>query len=158
MMIYSKTCEYAIRALSYLASKAQGVYTMVGEVSCETGLPGPYIAKIFQSLAKSGMLDSHRGPSGGFAFKRDPQTISLGEVIQAVDENPVMQSCVMGLDQCSSENACPLHFIWGRARRQVLDKLSSCRITDIKKKIRNLDYRNTKRSCLNMTATLRTAE
>ncbi len=156
MMIYSKTCEYAIRALSYLAKKEKGVFTMIAEVGERTGVPGPYIAKIFQSLVKSHMLESQRGPLGGFAFKKDPQFISLNEIIKVIDENSITDECVMGLDQCNSQNACPLHFVWSRARKQVLEKLGSYRITDITKTIQKLDYRNTKRSRLHMTAMLRT--
>ena len=69
-MIYSKTCEYAIRALAYLAEKKEKSFRMIPEISAKTGVPKFYIAKIFQSLVRSNILASQRGPTGGFSFKK----------------------------------------------------------------------------------------
>jgi Rrf2 family protein len=149
-MIYSKTCEYALRALSYLASTEKGTLTMIPEVSCKTGVPAPYIAKVFQSLVRSGILESQRGPTGGFAFKRPPETITLFEIIQTIDDvTAFVNQCVMGLDKCSSANACPLHFIWTRTKKQILNKLRTSTFKQVTKKIGKVKYRELKRSRLN---------
>ena len=108
-MIYSKTCKYAIRALTYMTTRPKDAFTMIHEVNEKTGVPGPYIAKIFQSLVRSGILKSRRGPTGGFAFKKKPEKVSLLEIIEAIDDAPLMEECVMGLDQCSCSDPCRLH-------------------------------------------------
>lgn len=150
-MIYSKTCEYALRALSYLASKESRVLTMIPEVSRKTGVPAPYIAKIFQSLVRSGILESQRGPTGGFAFKRPPETISLFEIIETIDDvSPLVNQCVMGLDECSSANACPLHVVWSRAKSNVLDTLKCTTLSQMRKKIGKLGFREFTRPRLQM--------
>ncbi len=140
-MIYSKTCEYALRALSYLSSKESGMLTMIPEVSQKTGVPAPYIAKIFQSLVRSGILESQRGPTGGFAFKRPPETISLFEIIEVIDDvSSFVNQCAMGLDECSSANACPLHVVWSRAKNKVLDTLKCTSLSQMRKKIGKLRF------------------
>lgn len=155
-MIYSKTCEYALRALAYLASKEKGLLTMIPEVSRKTGVPAPYIAKIFQSLVRTGILESQRGPSGGFVFKRAPETISLFEIIKTIDDvSSFVNQCVMGLNACSSANACPLHVVWSRAKNNVLDTLKYTTLSQMRKKIGKLRFREFKRSRLQMTLALR---
>ncbi len=71
-MIYSKTCEYAIRALAYMADHRDEEMCMIPRISEDTGVPQAYIAKIFQGLVRHGILSSRRGPAGGFSFSRDP--------------------------------------------------------------------------------------
>jgi len=150
-MIYSKTCEYALRALSFLTSKEKGSLTMIPEVSEKTGAPAPYIAKIFQSLARSGILESQRGPCGGFAFKRPPETISLFEIIQTIEDvSSLVNQCAMGLDACSSANACPLHFVWARTKESILETLKCTSLTQMRKKVGKLHFRSFTRPRLQM--------
>src|SRR3989338_6157285 len=101
--IYSKTSEYAIRSLAYLASRSWPSYATLGEVSKNTQVPQAYIAKIFQCLVGCGILKSHRGPTGGFYLAVDPSKLSLLQVIEAVDDPSVsaFSGCVMGLEKCS---------------------------------------------------------
>ena len=94
-MIYSKTCEYAIRALSYVAAKKEGPLVMIPEISRKAGVPRSYLAKIFQCLVKDNLLISRRGPDGGFTMKKDPREISLLQIVRAVDDITIMQQCVM---------------------------------------------------------------
>jgi Rrf2 family protein len=141
-MIYSKTCKYALRALFYLASKGNGVLTVIPEVSQKAGVPAPYIAKVFQCLVRGGVLESQRGPNGGFAFKRPPETISLFEIIQIIDDvSPLVNQCVMGLDECSSANACPLHVIWASAKESIQETLERTTLTQMRKRIGKLRFR-----------------
>ena len=156
-MIYSKTCEYAIRALAYLAKRGPA-FSMIPEISRKTGVPQPYIAKIFQGLVRTGILESQRGPSGGFVFKRRPETVSLLEIVEAIDDlSPLTEECVMGLDRCSRANACPLHFVWSKAKENILETLRGATLKQMTKKIARLRFRKLKRSKLQMTLALRSA-
>lgn len=155
-MIYSKTCEYAIRALSYLSSGKGERFCLIPEISRATGVPHFYIAKIFQGLVRAGILKSRRGPSGGFAFERDPASVSLFEIVQAVDDISLLaDACVMGLDQCSAVNACPLHAVWEEARKNVLASLRKTVITKVRKKMGRLEFRGLDRCRLKATAELK---
>jgi len=149
IVIYSKTCEYAIRALVYLAGKEKGAFTMVSEISEETGVPGPYIAKIFQNLVKKEILKSLRGPSGGFAFKDNPEELSLKQVVMAIDDFSQLDQCIMGLDSCSNDNPCPLHEVWSEAKEKINQHLERCRLTQLTKDVGKLKYRELNRARLN---------
>lgn len=151
-MVYSKTCEYALRALVYLASKGNGVLTMIPEVSQKAHVPAPYLAKVFRCLVRNGVLKSQRGPNGGFAFKRPPETISLFEIVRIIDDvSPLVDHCVMGLDKCSSENACPLHVIWSSTKESIQETLKHTTLTQMRKKIGRFRFRRFIRPRLQMS-------
>lgn len=148
-MIYSKSCEYAIRALAYLAGRPENKRSMISVISIETGIPGAYLAKIFQLLVRNGILKSERGANGGVAFMRPPETVSLFEVMEAVDDTSALATeCVMGLDRCSAVNSCPLHVVWSRAKENIMQNLKNLSIKGITKKIGRLEFRKLKRSRL----------
>ena len=132
-MIYSKTCEYAIRSLSYFALHPETESASVREVSKGTGVPHAYVAKIFQCLVKSGILRSRRGPAGGFSLLVPPSKLSLIRVIQVIDDpatSPLTQ-CVMGLHDCNDKVPCPMHLIWSLAKEKMLHELLHSTIADV---------------------------
>jgi len=149
-LIYSKTCEYAIRALLFLAAQKKGEYVSAVKVSRETGVPGPYLAKIFQELSRAKIIDSRRGVAGGAMLAKDPEKISLRLVMETIDDPEHLRGCVMGLDRCSDTNACPLHAVWSVSKQKILDEMEKCNLMSIKKKIMKAKYRGLKRGRLNL--------
>lgn len=148
-MIYSKTCEYALRALAFLAGKGSGGTAMIPEISERTGVPSAYIAKIFGALTKKKILRSRRGPQGGFAFHKDPGKLSLFEIVTAIDAySPLGGECVMGLKQCGDKNACPLHDIWRVTREKIKAELKRSTLDSLKPKLGENRYRGLKRGRL----------
>lgn len=131
-MIYSKTTEYAIRALSYISSKERGVSIGAREVSRSAGIPGAYTAKIFQALARSGILESSRGRGGGFMLKGSPAEISLWDILSAVDnlQASALSECLMGLNHCDHQNPCPLHHIWSKTSKEIVAELRRNNLLD----------------------------
>jgi len=148
-LIYSKTCEYAIRALVYLAQKNTDRLTMIPEISRESGVPGPYVAKIFRDLVRQNILESRKGPRGGFRFSQDPGKISLKQIVNAVDDGARMTACAMGLNECSAANACPLHHVWTEAKNKIIALLEKETLRSVKKKVSQKGYRAVSRSFLN---------
>lgn len=132
-MIYSKTCEYAIRALIYFAENPKISSATVKEVSKDSGVSAAYIAKIFQCLAKSRILSSQRGPAGGYTLLIPVSRLTLLKVVQSLDDlaKSPFSNCVMGFDKCNDKNPCPLHPIWAKAKDQMLEKLHSSTIADM---------------------------
>lgn len=132
-MIYSKTSEYAIRALIHLAENPQNELFTALAVSRGTGVPKAYIAKIFQCLVAGGILRSKRGPSGGFSLQVSPQKLSVLRVIRVLDDtaqSPFSQ-CIMGFRRCNDRVPCPLHPIWSEAKSEMREKLSQCTVSDL---------------------------
>ncbi len=134
-MIYSKTCEYAIRALIYFVDHPEQESATVKEVSQESGIPSSYVAKIFQCLSHSGILHSQRGPTGGYCLAIPISKLSLLRIVQALDDpkKSPFSNCVMGLEKCNDKIPCPLHNIWSKAKEQMLDRLAASTLSDVAK-------------------------
>lgn len=111
-MLLSKACEYGIRAALYLASLDEEGYVPISRISDDLDLSFPFLTKIFQQLNDAGLLESHRGPSGGVALTRSPDSITLYEVIVAIDGEELFTECVLGLPGCGEEKPCPFHDVW----------------------------------------------
>jgi len=110
MGIFSKTCEYAMRAVFFIAHRtADGGRVGIKEISTGIDSPEPFLAKILQDLTRKGILNSAKGPNGGFYMDDRNLKFPLSEVVNAVDGNGIFTGCAMGLQYCSSANPCPLH-------------------------------------------------
>jgi Rrf2 family protein len=124
-MIYSKPCEYAIRALTYLAGAPDEQPAQAKDLARAENIPAPVLAKILQELARRGLLHSRRGPGGGFSLARRPELITLRDVVAVIDGLEHFQHCVAGLEQCNEEAPCPLHHNWRGVRAQILHDLET---------------------------------
>lgn len=131
-MIFSKTSEYALRALGFVAKS--GPIEMVGVkiVSLETGVPPAYVAKIFQGLARAGILQSQRGMNGGYSFRKHPSCVNVLDVVKATDNfsESSLNGCVMGLKACSDKSPCSLHPVWAQSRDRLVKLMQSTPIAD----------------------------
>jgi Rrf2 family iron-sulfur cluster assembly transcriptional regulator len=130
-MIYSKPCEYAIRALAYLARLRNDGAAQAKEIAKAEGLPAPVLGKVLQELVRKGLLESRRGPGGGFRLARRPQLITLRDVVAAMDGLDQFLECAVGLEQCSDESPCPLHDTWKGLRTQMMNYLEVTTLADM---------------------------
>ena len=108
-MLYSKTCEHAIRALAYLASRPTGDLCLVDEIAEAEDMPRPFTSKILRDLVRAGLLTSSRGPGGGYALAREPGDVALLEIQQIIDGIGHLDRCAVGLAACNDFAPCPLH-------------------------------------------------
>jgi Rrf2 family transcriptional regulator, nitric oxide-sensitive transcriptional repressor len=104
--MFSQTVEYALRAAVYLAS-APGPRT-VEAVSEATRVPAPYLAKVVRELVRAGLLRSQRGAGGGVSLAKDPASMTILEVVNAVDPIKRIKTCPLGLPSHGTL-LCPLH-------------------------------------------------
>lgn len=122
-MIYSKACEYAIRALAYLAQPGAKPHAQAREIARSEHLPLPVLGKILQDLVRKGLLASKKGPGGGFRLARRANLITLRDVVAAMDGLDHFHNCAAGLPMCGDEAPCPLHDSWKVIRTQILSDL-----------------------------------
>lgn len=109
--MFSKSCQYAIRAVLYLAEEGQdGQCVGVKEIAENLGVPGPFLAKLLQQLSRNHIIGSTKGPHGGFCMGPKHLEGSLIKVIECIDGPDVFSSCVLGLPTCNATNPCPLHY------------------------------------------------
>ncbi len=108
-MMFSKSCEYALRAVIYLCIEENGVKMNIKEISSKIGSPEPFTAKILQTLARHGVISSQKGPGGGFYIDADSEPIKVIDVIGAIDGKDSFDKCGMGLNTCNDSHPCPIH-------------------------------------------------
>ena len=105
--MFSQTTEYALRSVVYLAENKPDRLSVVC-IATATQTPTGYLAKVLQSLAKAGVVIGQRGLHGGFTLTREPQDISVLEIINAVDPIQRIQRCPLG-NPAHVESLCRLH-------------------------------------------------
>jgi Rrf2 family protein len=122
-MLLSKTSEYALQALIYLAAQPSGQPVLSRDISDYLHVPAQYLAKILQDLAKRGVLDSFKGRGGGFVLRPGAGQMNILDIIEIVEGQAFGQGCVLGLKACADETACPVHTQWKPLKAEVIDLL-----------------------------------
>jgi Rrf2 family protein len=116
MMGLTQKTEYAIRGMLYVARLENSQSSSLDLIASEMKVPRSFLAKIFQILAKKGLVRSSRGVGGGFTLARPPEQITLCEIVEAM-EGPIMPNqCLMGEGACSFQKTCTVHPVWRRVQ------------------------------------------
>jgi len=129
--MFSRTCEYAIRALIYVAQKSKE-NTKCGIKEIAKGIDSPeyFIAKILQDLVRKRMLKSMKGPNGGFYLEEKDLNTSLADVVKEIDGDKLFTRCALGLRNCSNQFPCPLHEKYKFVRHDIKIMLETSVIGD----------------------------
>ena len=132
-MLYSRSAEYAIRALVPLADLPAGEFALVKTLAADTGLPSHFLAKLLQDLARIGVLKSTKGPHGGFRLNMPAEEISMLRIVEAIDGPARFDRCPGGSAECSDKVACGMHDAWMSLRSRIIDYLGGTSIADLAK-------------------------
>jgi len=142
-MLLSKSCEYGLRAMLYLATLGDGEekgertvdptreYVSIRTISDELDIGFSFLTKVFQQLNDAGLLTSKRGPGGGVALTRPPAEIHLHEIVVAIDGDDLFEECVLGLPGCGEAEPCPLHDHWSETRGQLETMFRSTTLAEV---------------------------
>ncbi|TAJ92977.1 Rrf2 family transcriptional regulator, partial [bacterium] len=130
-MLYSRPCEYAIRTMAYLARVSPDKRVQVQEIAASEGIPAPFLAKVLQQLARSNLVNSFKGPGGGFSLNRPPSAINLYEIFRVVDGVEDLDRCAVGLAECNDFAPCPLHDTWKSVRVHLLQYLKKTTLKEM---------------------------
>ncbi len=133
-MIYTKTGEYAIRAILFLARQPKGTLIMSSEIAEKEEIPSHYLAKILQRMAKYGYVDSYKGRGGGFKITKLANQSSILQIVERVEGPVINLKCVTGLKECSDEFPCPLHEEWSELRDRIYNLISSRSVQEVAEK------------------------
>jgi len=138
MAIFSKTCEYAIRAVFFIAHKtASGSRVGIKEIAVGIDSPEHFLAKILQDLSRKGLVSSNKGPNGGFYMDTLALERPISEIVKAVDGDSLFKGCALGLKQCSEINPCPLHNEFKDIRNRIQSMLSNTTIGNFNEELMN---------------------
>jgi len=108
MEFIKRNTDYALRALVYLAQKESGSTAFVRTIAEEENVSKDFLRKILQILAEVGLVESHRGPKGGFSLAKDPDKITVLEVMEALQGPVAINRCFLGKDFCPNYDQCEL--------------------------------------------------
>lgn len=127
--MFSKTCEYAIRAMIYIAQKSkEGNKVGIKEIAKGIDSPEHFIAKILQDLSRKRLLQSLKGPNGGFYLEEEALKCSLADIVRVLDGDKIFTGCGLGLKQCSETHPCPIHHEFKLVRKSVQTMLENARL------------------------------
>lgn len=131
--MFSKSCEYGIKAIIYVATKSlEGERVKIGEVSRGIKAPEAFTAKILTSLINKKILESKKGPYGGFIIDRNKiSEIKVSEIVSAIDGDDIYTGCGLGLDECDSNQPCPMHDKFIKIRGDLREMLETTTIFDL---------------------------
>ena len=139
--MFSKTCEYAIRALIYIAQKSKdGNRIGIKEIASGIDSPEYFIAKILQELSRKGFVQSAKGPNGGFYMDENNLKLSVADIVREMDGDKLFSGCGLGLKECSEDHPCPIHKDFKHIRQEIKTMLEESRIQLF---VENLDLKLT---------------
>ncbi len=139
--MFSKTCEYAIRALIFIAQKSKdGSRISIKDISSGIDSPEYFIAKILQDLSRKGFVQSAKGPNGGFYMDDANLEQSVADIVREIDGDKLFSGCGLGLKECSEDHPCPIHNDFKYIRQEIKDMLDNSKIEMF---VKNLDLKLT---------------
>ena len=129
-MLYSKSSEYAVRSLVYLALRERDEWIMIKTISENTDVPLPFLSKIFQDIAKANWISSKKGKNGGVKLANNPNNIKLLDIISYFDGNRDYSKCMFGHKDCGISYKCALHNKCSTIKNEIHEFLNSTTIGD----------------------------
>jgi Rrf2 family protein len=140
-MILSRTSEYALQALIYLAAQPNGAAVLNRDVARYLGVPAPYLAKILKEFVKHRLLVSYKGRGGGYAIHPAAFEVSIRTIVELTEGRDAFEGCLLGLKVCSDATACPVHHSWSPLKTGVLALLGKQTIGSMADAVRAGRYR-----------------
>ena len=140
MLRLSKKADYALMAMKHLAIKTASVEashasastsTSAREIAEQYDIPIELMAKVLQRLARSGLLTSHQGTRGGYTLSKPTGSISVADIIQAIDGPLTVTACSTEDEQCEQFNRCNVRDPLWRIKDRILAALSTCSLAEI---------------------------
>lgn len=134
--MFSKSCEYAIKAMIFIAQKSkEGSRVGIKEIAKGTDAPEHFIAKILQDLSRRNLVNSVKGPNGGFYMDKADLKTSLSDIVKAIDGDKIYIDCLLGLKACSEKNPCPVHFEYKEIKKNLIRLLEESTIGNFNDKL-----------------------
>ncbi len=130
-MVLTKACGYGIFGVIYLAKQPKGKIVSLSEVSRAEDIPEKFLAKIFQSLTRAGLIRSHRGARGGFSLARPANQITAEELLEAIQGPFCFARCLSVLEDCDKKDICKLREVLQKAQDYTTKTLTQKTLADL---------------------------
>ena len=131
--MFSKSCEYGIRASIYIASNTlEGRRVSLRDIAGNISSPEAFTAKILQQLVHHQIIRSIKGATGGFEIENHKlTTTTLSEIVDVMDGSDLFNHCVMGLTTCSESHPCPIHSRYREIRSDLKEMLEKTTLHEL---------------------------
>lgn len=131
--MFSKTCEYGIRATIFIASESyQNKRVGLKDIAKKIDSPEAFTAKILQILSKDNIINSIKGVGGGFEIPRETmKEIKLAQIVNALEGDRVFTGCGLGLTHCSEDHPCPMHEKFKSIRNELAFMLENTNLEEL---------------------------
>ena len=131
---------YALRAAVDLALHAHEKPVLRRDIAARQEISADYVAQLFRRLRKAELVEGVKGPGGGYRLARDTATISVGDVVRAVEGAVAVVHCVAPGEElsCNRVDRCAAHLLWGRLSAVITDFLDSVTLQDLSDEARSL--------------------
>ena len=134
----SLTCKTAIKAVIYLASNySSGEKLSIKAIASYIDASEHTVGKLLQILVKESVINSAKGPSGGFYVTAKQTNQSLIKIIEAIDGKELFKECGLGFSKCSSTHPCPIHNEYKVVRDQFENLCRGKKVTDVSDPVNN---------------------
>ena len=134
-MVFSKSFGYALRGVLYVAMlNGNKARVQLDEIAEQLSVPRHFLAKVMKIIVKEGVLNSMKGPYGGFYINEQTMQTSLFRLMEITGEVEELSTCVLRLRKCNALHPCPMHKQIESMRKQWRGLLSSTTVGDLLKK------------------------
>ncbi len=122
-MQITRQADYAIRAMLFLAKLEPSERAATSQIANVQKIPPSFLAKIISQLSIAGLIHTSRGARGGVLLSRSASSITLLEVVEAIDGPISLNECTLTPDICEFSDDCPMHKIWCETQEDLVQKL-----------------------------------
>ena len=122
--------RFAVTAMVDLAMRHGSGPVTLAEISGRQKISLSYLEQLFGKLRRHGIVDSVRGPGGGYCLARDMGEVSVSDIILAVDE-PIDATQCGGKENCRDEGKCLTHDLWATLNERIFDYLGSVNLRQL---------------------------
>lgn len=131
--MFSKACEYGIRASIYIAEQSMlGKKVSLKDVAAAINSPEAYTSKILQKLSRHEIVNSNKGPNGGYSMEKQKiNEMKLSSIVFAIDGDNIYNGCGLGMPSCDDNKPCPVHYQFKVIREELKNMLETTTVKSL---------------------------
>ena len=130
-MQITRASDYAVRVMIHLSGLPPGFRVRQPELSRVTDVSGHFLSKVLQQLVRSRLIRSQRGSGGGFALAVPAATVSLLDVVEAIEGPVRLNQCIAEGPSCDRKAWCPAHRVWAEAQAAIVNVLGAASMASL---------------------------
>ncbi len=133
-MQLTRAADYAVRVMIHLAGLPPATRVQRAALAQAGDVPESFMSKVLQALVRARLITSRRGVDGGFELMCSPETVSLLDVVEAIEGPIQLNFCLTPGDPCARHTSCPAHNVWAEAQAAMTTVLKRASLADLAKR------------------------